>query len=100
MNNIQFNQIAKKTLNLIVDAIEESDTEGLIDIDFNNDVLTINTSQGIFVINKQPTTKEIWLASPISGPYHFMMQGDRWHSKNGEELYSLLSKELQITISN
>lgn len=88
----------EKILHRIAETIENHDTEGKIDVDLNDGILTLVTDHGIFVINKQSAAKEIWLSSPISGPYHFAPQGGNWHSRTGAELFEVLTKELQIKI--
>lgn len=88
-------------LNNIIDNIEMQDIDGEIDIDSNNGtMLTIITSDGTFVINKQSSVQEIWLSSPISGPYHFIFLENAWKSRYGIELFSLLTDELKIQFSN
>ena len=88
-------------LNNIIDNIEMQDIDGEIDIDSNNGtMLTIITSDGTFVINKQSSVQEIWLSSPISGPYHFIFSENAWKSRYGIELFSLLTDELKIQFSN
>lgn len=88
----------EKILHRIAETIENHDIEGKIDVDLNNSILTLVTDYGIFVINKQGVSKEIWLSSPISGPYHFALQGGNWRSRTGVELFEVLTKELQIKI--
>lgn len=42
-------------------------------------------SIGIYVINKQPPNKQIWLSSPKTGPkrYDWVVLGDGQHQKQG-----------------
>ncbi|MEM6339086.1 MAG: iron donor protein CyaY [Pseudomonadota bacterium] len=86
-------------LDSIVQDIEDQDPEGEIDIDLNDGILTLITDKGTFVINKQSAAKEIWLSSPISGPYHFACISDLWKSRNGSELFEILTNELNIKFS-
>lgn len=86
-------------LDNIVQDIEDQDPEGEIDIDLNDGILTLITDKGTFVINKQSAAKEIWLSSPISGPYHFACINDSWKSRNGSELFEILTDELNIKFS-
>ncbi len=99
MKNSDFARGIDRIIYKIIETIENHDTEGLIDIDLNDSILTIDTNQGIFVINKQLASKEIWLSSPISGPHHFALKDNYWRSKTGAELFKVISKELQIKIS-
>ena len=68
---------------------------------------------GTYVINKQPPNKQIWLASPVSGPYRYdwvvlgegMQEkegsgvGDWMYVRDGSRLSELLRKELGITLN-
>jgi len=87
---------SERIIHKIADTIEDSDKDGKIDVDLNDATLTLETKDGVFVINKQSAAKEIWLSSPISGPYHFAYQEGDWLSRSGVELFDILSKELQI----
>ncbi|MCC8399607.1 MAG: iron donor protein CyaY [Rickettsia endosymbiont of Platyusa sonomae] len=96
MDNTEFAKLAEQTISLIAEIIEKEDKDCLIDIDFQGDILTLATNQGIFVINKHSAAKEIWLSSPISGPYHFYYAAGRWQSKSSDELVAILEQELKI----
>ena len=85
-------------LNKIVEMIEHYDNESLIDIDLSDNILTLINDQGTYVINKQSAVQEIWLSSPVSGPFHFSYQEGVWQSRNGAILDKILSDELQIKI--
>ncbi len=95
-DNSSFSKIADSTLNSLVDIIEDEDKNGEIDLDFLGDIISLKTASGTFIINKHSTIQEIWLASPISGPYHFRHIDGTWKTKNGTELLPLLTKELKI----
>jgi frataxin len=47
----------------------------------------ITTPRGVYVLNKQPPNKQIWLSSPISGPkrFDFVTRGAGQHEKEGSE---------------
>jgi CyaY protein len=64
-------------------------------VDFLSDILKLSTPRGEYVINKHSAAKQIWLASPISGPYHFFLKDGHWVNKSSIDLLSLLSTELQ-----
>ena len=95
-----FIQEFMRIINLIAETIEHEDVCGNINVDLNGDILNITTEQGVFVINKQSFTKEIWLSSPISGPHHFSYDGKIWRSKAGLELFELLSTDLNMSIKD
>ena len=90
-----FSMLASKTIAYISDQIEDQDEKGIIDVDYLGDILKLLTPKGEYVINKHSAAKEIWLASPISGPYHFHHYNDKWVNKHGAELMSLLENELK-----
>ncbi|WP_375318515.1 iron donor protein CyaY [Candidatus Tisiphia endosymbiont of Oplodontha viridula] len=96
MNDTEFAKLAEQTISLIAEIIEAEDKDCLIDIDFQDDILTLTTNQGIFVINKHSAAKEIWLSSPISGPYHFYYAAGKWKSKSSDDLVDILKRELKI----
>lgn len=96
MHAKDFTQIAEHTLSLIAQTIEEQDPEGLIEVDFDSDMLNLTTSRGIYIINKHSVAQEIWLASPVSGPYHFFYTGGFWQSKSQFDLLEVLAAELKI----
>ncbi|PCJ27141.1 MAG: iron donor protein CyaY [Rickettsiales bacterium] len=97
-HDIEFVQESERIITEIADAIEDQDEECLIDVDLNSSILTLTAEQGTFVINKQTAAQEIWLSSPISGPYHFKKDKGYWRSRDGTELFEILAKELPINI--
>ena len=99
MQDTKFSKLAEQTIALIADIIETEDKDCLIDIDFHGDILNLTTTHGIFVINKHSAAKEIWLSSPISGPYHFAYVSGIWKSKTAINLIEILERELQVDFS-
>ena len=89
-----FDVIAKIFIDKIVDQIEIQDISYQFDIDYFDQVLSINMGNQVFIINKQRPLQEIWLASPISGPYHFKNINNSWQDKEGNKIIDILSKEL------
>ncbi len=100
MNQQEFSLLAKKTLFYIFETIEDQDQECIYDIDFDGDIVTVKSPDGVFVINKHSAAQEIWLSSPISGPYHFSPTESSWQSSSDEDLYDILSTELNIKFSS
>ncbi|WP_218460733.1 iron donor protein CyaY [Rickettsia sp. TH2014] len=100
MNNTEFSKIAETTIAYIADKIEEQDKEASIDVDLQGDILNLDTDKGIYVINKQSAAKEIWLSSPVSGPYHFFYEQGKWKNKIELELMAILTEELNIKFDN
>lgn len=68
--------------------------------------------KGTYVINKQPSNKQIWLSSPITGPKRYdwciigESQGEKegtgtgdWiYTREGKSLNQLILKELEVAI--
>jgi len=100
INSVDFAREAEKTLYQIAEKIESADTECIIDVDLHDGILTLETERGVFVVNRQSAAKEIWLSSPISGPYHFVFKDGNWIStKSGDdELFDLLFGEIGTII--
>eukprot|EP00798_Chlamydomonas_sp_ICE-L_P027383 gene27383-4687_t len=60
-------------------------------------VLTLKLgSMGTFVLNKQVPNRQVWLSSPVSGPYRFDPNTDgRWiYSRTGQDMLKQLEKEI------
>lgn len=100
MNDKDFAKEVTRIINLVAVIIEENDIDGNIDVDINGDILNITTQSGTFVINKQSSVCEIWLSSPVSGPYHFLHDGRGWKSKSGDDLFEVLSMDLNVEIKD
>jgi len=60
-------------------------------------VLTVKLgSHGAYVINKQTPNRQIWLSSPVTGPFRYDYINGHWvYSRTGQELLSQLQAELQ-----
>jgi len=94
MENNNFELSAKTFIENLYDAIEAQDKDFDLDIEYSNEVLTIDVLGSIFVINKQAPAKEIWLASPVSGPYHFSQEGGEWVDSKNNNLLTILANEI------
>lgn len=66
------------------------------ELEYSHGVLTLTVEDvGTYVINKQPPNKQIWLASPESGPNRFDLYKGQWISlRDGKTLLEVLNKEL------
>lgn len=100
MSDKDFAKEVTRIISLVAAVVEENDIYGNIDVDINGDILNLITEDGTFVINKQSSTKEIWLSSPVTGPYHFLHDGKAWKSKAGDDLFRVLSDDLKIEIKD
>lgn len=60
--------------------------------------MTLTTPKGTYVVNKQPPNKQIWLSSPVSGPfqYAFNAEIDEWVDirGSGDTLKALVGREV------
>jgi len=85
----EYHDIADQYIDALVLKLEEmaEDTTEKLEVEYSAGVLTLNTKQGDYVLNKQPPNKQIWLSSPISGPkrYDWVISGDHHHEKEGTE---------------
>lgn len=57
----------------VVEAAADKAGENLEDVEFSDGVLSVQTSRGTFVLNKQAPKLQLWLSSPVSGPAHYDM---------------------------
>ncbi|KAF8338316.1 uncharacterized protein EI90DRAFT_3152035 [Cantharellus anzutake] len=100
----EYHKLSDKALDDLLlffeDAFEfESEAGDGWDVDYNSGVLTVNFGKkhGIYVLNKQPPNKQIWLSSPMSGPkrYDFDVRKGVWfYHRDQRTLGTLLREEL------
>ncbi|KAL9648667.1 hypothetical protein ABK040_016296 [Willaertia magna] len=76
----------------------ETHTDGVVNIKISDD----NNNEHVFVISRQTPTKELWLSSAISGPWHYKynLNENDWLStretnfKYQKSFYDILEYEL------
>jgi frataxin len=76
--------------------------EGLgFDGDCDGYSLTFHTKDGkTYLLNYHGVTRQIWLASPLTGAHHFRLQEGHWIStRSDDNLISLLEAELAVSLS-
>lgn len=97
MHETAFHPLADLVLQRCFAGLEAAyDSGALEDLELQNGILTLVTASGkTLVLSKHAPTCQLWLASPISGGLHFVYDAstERWVTR-GEELYSLLTREL------
>ncbi len=98
MQESEFAQLAEAVISYVAEKLELEDKEYRLEVDMLGDILSIKTAAGQYILNKHTAAREVWLASPLSGPYHFAYHGGKWVNKKGIELLSLLSEELKIIL--
>lgn len=91
MTESEFDDLAEATLASIEAQVEDAD--GDLDFDMSAGILTLIAPNGTrIIINRQPATREIWVAAK-SGGYHCGRQGDVWFcNTTGETLQALLGR--------
>lgn len=85
-----------------LESLSEDDPSFISSVDAAQGVVEFDLENvGTYVINKQPPNKQIWLSSPISGPFRFDYDSirDNWISlrDNNLDLLSHLNKEIKET---
>ena len=100
-SEVEFHRIADDALDSLQDQFEVLlEDEDVKDSDVKSDsgVLEISLGDsGIYVINKQAPNKQLWLSSPLSGPfrYDFSAEQGTWvYSRDKHTLEEKLSNEL------
>jgi iron donor protein CyaY len=89
-----FAEIASDTIFTIIDTIEKYDPAGVIQIELEGDIITFIVPENKkYVLNKHNSYRQIWLASPISGPHHFSYVKNKWINSGGLLLADLLTSE-------
>lgn len=97
----EYNQVAEEVLESLAErfdaATQESESTDT-DVSFGAGVLEVTLSgRGTYVLNKQTPNREIWLSSPVSGPWRFKLHRATWrwvYHRSGEDLHGLLAREL------
>lgn len=98
MDETRFHAIADATLMHCFDQLEDAFEAGAIEeLELTGGILTIQATSGrIYLLNKHAPSRQLWLASPVSGGLHFSFDEgqQRWALPDGSMLYDLLRREL------
>lgn len=100
-----FHAISNATLMHINDQLEQAFDQGDLDeLDYDEGagILTIITADDItFVLSKHGPSRQLWLASPISGGLHFDYNLDLqdWSLPDGTTIKRVLADNLQQSAS-
>jgi len=97
----KYHELSDATMEMLLESLEDI-LDGLnnpeYEVEYSSGVLTLNLGgKGIYVINKQPPNKQIWLSSPSSGPkrYDYVSSHNGWYyARDGKSLGELLEEEL------
>lgn len=67
------------------------------DVQYSTGVLTANLGKhGTYVVNKQTPNRQIWLSSPVSGPFRFDYKDGSWiYNRDGRDLFKQLEQEFE-----
>lgn len=97
LSDSQFQGLAHRTLSQLHDRYEMAyENEELEELELESGLLTLITATGkTFIVSAHAASKEIWLASPLSGGLHFAYDGNHWALKSGELLDTILRQELE-----
>ncbi|MEA2778804.1 MAG: iron-sulfur cluster assembly protein CyaY [Rhodospirillaceae bacterium] len=97
MNSSQFDSIADAALERLQLAVETAAGDS-VEVDLIGGILTLELDSGAkYLINKHGPNRQIWLASPLSGAWHFGWNDadQAWiATRGGERLEELLGREL------
>jgi len=93
-----------KEADMVLDHLQEELDVYLEDLDLGEDtdlqyamgVLTINLGPlGTFVINKQVPNRQLWLSSPVSGPFRYDFKSSDWvYARDKHRLVDKLAIEI------
>lgn len=102
-----YHSLADDTMDTLLDQLEvlvDSLDNPKYEVEYSSGVLTLNLAdKGVYVINKQPPNKQIWLSSPFSGPkrYDYDTQHGVWfYSRDEQTLDNLLTQELSKALDS
>ncbi len=98
MDAAYFHQCANAALSALEDALEAKDSAGMLEVEAQGGILTVAVAGRQFVLNKHEPTRQIWLASPVSGAARFVYHepsGHWLHTVTGEELQAMVTKETE-----
>lgn len=96
----EYHKLADETLDFLQEKlevfVEDMDIDGG-DVEHAQGVLTVKLgSHGTYVINKQTPNRQIWLSSPLTGPFRYDYHEGSWvYHRDGRELLSQLQQELK-----
>jgi CyaY protein len=97
MDETEFHQRANRWLSMAEGVLEEADARGDLDLDSQNDALSIELPTGkTLLVSKHSTMRQLWVASPVSGGLHFSFRDGTWMLADGRTLEDVLAQELKI----
>lgn len=101
IDNLTIDQYHKKADEYLESMVEQLEALGEtfrdLDVEYSDGVLNMELPPlGQYCINKQPPNKQIWLASPVSGPNRYDLVQGKWVSlRDQSSLTKVLEKEVR-----
>ncbi len=94
INENEFHSLADRWLAHVTDQLEEMET---LDVEYHSGIVTITLPSGkALIINKHAPSRQLWLASPLSGGLHFSCNAEKkWALTDGRTLEATLSHDLE-----
>nr|XP_022329949.1 frataxin, mitochondrial-like [Crassostrea virginica] len=106
LSELDYHTVAGETMESLTEKFEDiGDTlpcDPEYDAQYSSGVLTVKISDkfGTYVINKQPSNLQIWLSSPISGPFRYDFEDGAWvYKRTSRTLHQLLSDEVSKALN-
>jgi len=100
VDETHYHTIVDATLNALADSLEPAfDRGALEDLTLQSGVLTLVTQSGTtLVISKHTASRQLWLASPVSGGLHFSYDSAKkhWQLADGRVFHEVLTGELSL----
>jgi len=78
-----FEKLAEEELTRIFEILEQDET---LEVNLADGVLTIQSPNGDYAINKHMATQQIWFSSPVSGLKYFVLQDGKFLEKKSLQL--------------
>jgi frataxin len=101
MSESEFQAASADQLTQLYDALEPAyEAQTIEDLEMEAGLLTIVSATGkSWIVSAHAPSRQIWLASPVSGGLHFSFDGasQQWKLANGIELGAMLLDELGVT---
>ncbi len=96
MTDTSFENLADSLLRALEEGIGDH-----ADAELQGGVLTVESDQGTWIVNKHAPTRQIWLSSPKSGARHYAFEAGSglWKdTRSGGDLLSTLAAELGVAL--
>ncbi|XP_061192305.1 frataxin, mitochondrial-like [Saccostrea echinata] len=101
LSESEYHAVADETMDSLTEMFEDlpevAPCDPEYDAQYSSGVLTVKISDkfGTYVINKQPSNVQIWLSSPVSGPFRYDFTDETWvYSRTSQTMHELLSEEV------